>query len=100
MRGTKCKCGFSTVAEDARCPRCGKKTQKADWPDTGKVLSFAELKVEPEGFEDLADLAVVHIDDEGPKICCWATELLKPGDSVKIIEKDDGRYRCERARSK
>jgi uncharacterized OB-fold protein len=98
VRGYKCKCGFATTAQVVRCPRCGKTTTKATWPDKGRVLSFAELGVRPEGSDEDSDLVMVHIDKDGPKIGCWTIQKLAVGDPVVVLEKDNGRYRCEKAR--
>ena len=92
MKGSKCKCGFATVAERARCPRCGKQMRPAEWPDEGKVLSFTRLQAIPEGFEDPYNLALVSVH-KGPKVVCWTSGTLHEDDPVTIQERN-GRYFC------
>lgn len=92
MKGMKCKCGFATVADKRKCPRCGKTMTAAEWPDEGKVLSFEELQVIPEGFEAPSNLVLVSIE-KGPKVICWTADRLKVDDDVTISEKG-GRLVC------
>lgn len=92
MKGQKCRCGFATVAERPRCPRCGKLMEPSEWPDEGKVLSFTRLHAVPEGFEDPCNLVLVGVH-KGPKVVCWTSGVLHEGDPVTIQE-NKGRYFC------
>ncbi len=92
MKGQKCSCGFATVADRPRCPRCGKIMNPAEWPDEGKVLSFTRLEAIPVGFEDPYNLALVGIT-KGPKVVCWTSHTLNENDPV-VIQERDGRYFC------
>jgi len=92
MKGQKCRCGFATVAEHPRCPRCGKLMKPAEWLDEGKVLSFTRLHVIPEGFEDPHNLVLVGLH-KGPKVVCWTSGILHEEDLVAIQERN-GRYFC------
>lgn len=66
---------------------------KADeWPDEGRVLSFARLQAMPEGLQDPYNMALVEIED-GPKLVCWTSGTLKENDEVSITEVG-GRYIC------
>lgn len=85
MKGSKCKCGFATVADRRVCPRCGKRMKPDEWPDEGKVLSFTRLQAIPEGLQDPYNLALVSIED-GPKIVCWTSGTLKADDEVAVTE--------------
>ncbi len=93
MKGMKCRCGFATVSEKAKCPRCGRIMKPAEWPDEAKVLSFSELHVVPEGTEDPYNLVLVEIGKKGPKIPCWTSGKMKENDEVTIIDRD-GKYFC------
>ena len=92
MKGQKCRCGFATVAEHPRCPRCGKLMKPAEWPDEGKVLSFTRLNVIPQGFENPYNLVLVGLL-KGPKVVCWTSVTLHEEDLVAIQE-HNGRYLC------
>jgi uncharacterized OB-fold protein len=92
MKGQKCRCGFTTVADHPRCPRCGKLMKPGEWPDEGKVLSFTKLHVVPEGFENPCNLALVELH-KGPKVVCWTSGILNEEDLVTIRERS-GRYFC------
>lgn len=94
MKGKKCRCGFATVASRPRCPRCGKVTSDAEWKDEGTVMTVANLRKVPDGFNVPMALAVVQIDGKGPKVVCWTEDDLAVGDPVAVI--DMGRtYLCE-----
>ncbi|MBN1678431.1 MAG: hypothetical protein JW880_07830 [Candidatus Thermoplasmatota archaeon] len=92
MKGSKCKCGFSTLSYRRACPRCGRQMTSGDWPDEGRVLSFARLQAVPEGLQDPYDMALVEIED-GPKLVCWSSCILKEKDEVSI-SKVEGKYIC------
>jgi len=92
MKGSKCRCGFATVADRRKCPRCGKALTPKEWPDEGKVLSFEELQVTPEGFDAPFNLALVGVE-EGPKVICWTSGRLKVDDQVTISDKSS-RFVC------
>ena len=92
-KGLKCRCGYKTVAEKLRCPKCGRQMKPADWKDKGKVLSFTYLNAIPEGFSDPYNLALVEIED-GPKMVCWTSGRLKENDIV-VITQHDGKYICK-----
>jgi uncharacterized OB-fold protein len=91
-KGSKCRCGYMTVAMKVSCPKCGKQMKPADWLDKGMVLSFTYLNAFPEGLLDLHNLALVEIED-GPKMVCWTSGRLKENDIV-VITQDDGKYIC------
>ena len=55
----------------------------AEWKDVGKVLSFTKLRTALDGTEKRYNLAVVAVED-GPKVPCWTTEMLKPGAEVDL----------------
>jgi len=93
MKGSKCKCGFTTTSVKTRCPRCGREMKVAEWEEKGKVLSFVELQVIPEGFENPYNTALVEIDNDGPKIICWTTDKLEVEDIVAVTEYK-GKYLC------
>ena len=92
MKGLKCSCGFATVSDRPRCPRCGKLMKPAEWPDEGKVLSFTRLQAVPEGFEDPYNLALIGVN-KGPKVVCWTSGVLHEDEPVTIQERN-GRYFC------
>lgn len=94
MDGMKCRCGFATISDKKRCPRCGKQMKPGKWPDEGTVLSFTRLQVVPEGLHDAHNLAVVEIDGKGPKLTCWTSETLKEKRRVRVRELD-GKYFCD-----
>ena len=93
MKGMKCKCKYATVSSKTKCPRCGRQMNPAEWPDEGKLLSFTELRTIPEGFENRYDMALVMIENGGPKVICWTTEKPKVGDLVTVSEWK-GKYLC------
>jgi len=92
VKGSKCKCGFATVADRRICPRCGKRMKKDEWPDEGKVVSFTRLQAIPEGLQDPCNLVLVTIED-GPKIVCWTSGTLKVDDEVAVTDVN-GKYLC------
>jgi uncharacterized OB-fold protein len=92
MKGQKCRCGFASLSEHPRCPRCGKLMTPTEWPDVGKVLSFARLHAVPEGSANPHSLALVGLN-KGPKVVCWTIGILHEEDEVRIQERD-GRYFC------
>lgn len=92
MKGSKCKCGFATVSAKRICPRCGKQMKPAEWPDSGRVLSFTRLQVIPEGFTEPLNMALVGVR-KGPKLVCWTSGILKVDDEVTITEKN-GKLLC------
>ncbi len=94
MKGCKCRCGLATVGERLRCPRCGKPMRPAEWPDHGKVLSFAMLQVVPEGLDERYNLALVGVP-RGPKVVCWTRIVLREDELVRISDRD-GMFFCER----
>jgi len=67
--------------------------KSSEWEETGKVLSFLELQVIPQGFENPYNMALVEIEDDGPKIICWTTNKLKNNDEV-VISEFNGKYLC------
>jgi len=93
MNGMKCKCGFATFSQKSKCPRCGKMMKPTQWPDEGKVLSFTPLQAIPEGLENPYNLALVAIEDKGPKIACWTSGKLKENDEVSVIDWN-GKFIC------
>ena len=93
MRGSKCKCGFATTTTRTKCPRCGKEMKASAWEEKGKVLSFVELRVAPQGIDGSYNMALVEIEDDGPKIICWTTDTLK-GDEEVVITESNGKYIC------
>lgn len=92
MKGSKCRCGFSTVSSRKVCPKCGRVMEEAEWPDDGRVLSFTRLQAVPEGLREPHNLALVGID-KGPKIVCWTTSTLNEDDEVTIADVN-GKYFC------
>ncbi len=92
MKGSKCKCGFSTVSIRKACPKCGRVMEDAEWPDEGRVLSFTKLQAVPEGLKVPHNLALVGIDG-GPKLVCWTTATLNANDEVAIADVG-GKYFC------
>jgi len=64
-----------------------------EWQEKGKVLSFVELQVIPQGFENPYNMALVAIEDEGPKIICWTTGKLKDDEEV-VVNEFNGKYLC------
>jgi uncharacterized OB-fold protein len=93
MKGSKCKCGYSTTSDKATCPRCGKRMEQTEWPDEGTVLSFSKLDVVPEGLSEKFHMALVAVSGKGPKVICWSPEVLSVGNSVAISE-DNKKYFC------
>lgn len=93
MKGKKCKCGFATVSDKLKCPRCGKLMTSSEWPDEGRVLSFTELHAIPEGFENPYNLVLVEIAEKGPKIVCWTSGTLRENETV-IVTDWSGKYIC------
>jgi len=93
MKGSKCKCGFATTSIRTKCPRCGKEMKAFEWQEKGKVLSFVELQVVPKGFESPHSMALVEIEDDGPKIICWTAETLKDDEEV-VVNGSNGKYTC------
>ena len=93
MKGMNCKCGFSTVSLKNKCPRCGRMMKSAEWPDEGKVLSFTPLQAIPEGLENPYNLALVALEEKGPKIPCWTSGTLKENDEVTVSDWQ-GKYIC------
>jgi uncharacterized OB-fold protein len=85
MKGLKCRCGFATISQRGVCPRCGKKMRQSEWPDEGRVLSFARLQTIPEGLADPYNLVLVAIE-KGPKLICWTSGTLREDDPVTIVE--------------
>ncbi len=96
MKGRKCRCGFATLADKARCPRCGKATVEAEWQDSGRVLSSVRLDEAPKGFVGPMDLVMVAVEGDGPKVTCWSSERLAPGDGVALEGHGTGPYTCSR----
>jgi len=96
MKGSKCRCGFATTSTRTRCPRCGKEMKVSQWEEKGKVLSLVELRAAPQGMNGSFSMALVEIDDEGPKIICWTTDTLKDDDEVVVTE-SNGKYMCSAA---
>lgn len=96
MKGKSCKCGFSTVGDKTRCPRCGKVATDAEWKDRGTVLSSARLKIVPNGFTVPMVLVLVEVDGDGPKLACWSEEDLPVGEKVALTGMSKGTYLCER----
>jgi uncharacterized OB-fold protein len=94
MKGSKCKCGYSTVSDKRRCPKCGKEMKPAEWPDEGEVLSFSALQVIPEGLKEPYNMVLVSVK-KGPKIICWVSKTLRIGDVVTVTERE-GKYFCSR----
>lgn len=92
MKGHKCRCGFATVSQRSKCPRCGKRMKPLEWPDKGKVLSFTKLQAVPERFQNKYNLVLVGLR-KGPKLVCWTSGTLNVGDEVSITEMN-GKYFC------
>ncbi len=86
MKGMKCRCGYASVSEKTRCPRCGRQMKAAEWPDQGKVLSFTPLQAIPEGLENPYNLVLVELDEKGPKVVCWTSGRLKEPEEVVVTE--------------
>lgn len=93
MKGSRCRCGYATTSQRRVCPRCGKKMHPSEWPDEGKVISFTRLQVIPEGLKDRYDMALVALEEEGPRVICWTSASLKVDDQVEIAE-DKGNMFC------
>ena len=93
MKGSKCKCGYATTSAMTKCPRCGKEMKASEWEEKGKVLSFVELQVIPQGFGSRYNMALVEIEEAGPKIICWTVEELKDDDEV-VVSESNGKYLC------
>ena len=92
MRGSKCKCGFSTISMRKVCPRCGRIMEEAEWPNEGRVLSFTKLDAVPEGLKERYNLALVGID-KGPRLVCWSKSTLNDNEVVTISDVS-GKYFC------
>ena len=92
MRGYKCKCGFATIAERLRCPRCGKHMKLTYWPNKARVLAYIRLGVLPKGQEFPMDLLMVEVDS-GPKLACWTDLQFSRGDEVTFVQLE-GNYIC------
>ncbi|UCE91136.1 MAG: hypothetical protein JSV90_06865 [Methanobacteriota archaeon] len=92
MRGYKCKCGFATVADRMRCPRCGKHMKLTYWPNRGKVLAYVRLGVFPKGGEFPMDLLMIEVED-GPKLACWTDLPFSKGDDITFVQLEDN-YIC------
>lgn len=86
MKGMKCKCGYATNSQRAKCPKCGRLMKPAEWADEGKVLSFTPLQAIPEGMLDPYNLALVEIDGKGPKVVCWTQGKLTERENVLVTE--------------
>ena len=67
--------------------------QAFDWSDKGKVLSFVELQVTPQGLASPYNTALVEIVEDGPKVICWTADTLKVDDEV-VISESNGKYLC------
>ena len=93
MKGSKCKCGFATTSIRTKCPRCGREMKTSEWQEKGKVLSFVELQVTPQGFENPHNMALVEIEEDGPKIICWTADKLNDDEEV-VVSESNGRYLC------
>lgn len=93
MKGMKCRCGFASISQKTKCPRCGNQMKPSEWPDEGRVLSFTALRAVPEGLDSAYDLALVEVDRKGPKIVCWTSEKLKEEAKVSVADLD-GRLFC------
>ncbi len=92
MRGYKCKCGFATIADRPRCPRCGKRMRLTYWPNKAKVLAYVRLGVFPKGQEFPMDLLMVEVE-EGPKLACWTDLQFARGDEVTFVQLEND-YIC------
>lgn len=64
----------------------------AEWKDSGKILSFTKLRIALDDTETRYNLAVVGVEN-GPKLPCWTTEMLKPGADVDLAM-TSGRCDC------
>ena len=84
MKGKRCRCGFATLTDKARCPRCGKITRETEWAGLGTVLASVRLDEVPKACEGPMDLALIEVDGKGPKIACWSTDRLKAGERVAV----------------
>jgi uncharacterized OB-fold protein len=93
MKGMKCRCGFASVSQKAKCPRCGNQMKPAEWPDEGKVLSFTALHAVPEGLSDRYNLVLVEVARKGPKVICWTPRELDEEEEVSVIDRD-GKLFC------
>lgn len=96
MKGRKCKCGFTTLAERPRCPRCGKITSEAEWEDVGKVLSSSKLNTAPEGFKAPMNLLLIEVGGKGPKLACWSEEDFAVGETVSLVDMGRGTFTCDK----
>jgi uncharacterized OB-fold protein len=63
------------------------------WKEKGMVLSFVELQATPQGINGTYNMALVAIEDDGPKIICWTNDTLKDDEEV-IVTESDGKYTC------
>jgi uncharacterized OB-fold protein len=93
MKGMKCKCGFASVSEKVKCPKCGRLMKPAEWPDDGKVLSFIPLQATPEGLDNPYNLVLVEMADKGPKVVCWTSGKLKEDEEVSVTDRS-GKLFC------
>lgn len=99
MKGRKCKCGYATVSKKPRCPRCGKVASEAEWKDEGRVLTVAQMRRAPDGFNVPMALTVVEIDGKGPKVPCWTEDEVSVGDLVAVVDLG-GSFLCEKKEPK
>jgi uncharacterized OB-fold protein len=65
----------------------------SEWEENGKILSFIELKVVPQGFENPYNMALVELMEKGPKVICWTMEVLKEDDEV-VVSEFNGKFIC------
>jgi len=94
MKGSTCRCGYSTNAVRIRCPRCGKQMTEASWEDTGIVISCASTPMQPEEESEPMHVVLVGISAKGPQIICWAAECPQVGDDV-VVSRRRGMYLAE-----
>lgn len=67
--------------------------KSSEWQEKGRVLSFVEFRMNSKGLDGPHHMALVEIEDDGPKIICWTTDILKDDEEVVVVE-SDGRYTC------
>lgn len=93
IEGSECRCGYKTVSKKSVCPSCGKRMEPREFSDEGKVLSFVKLEIPPEHHDKPMNIVMVEIDD-GPKMICWAANILAQNQRVKVFS-EGGLIQCK-----
>lgn len=101
LLGVKCKtCGTAYFPRRKICPKCRRKgeIEEVQFSGLGKIHSFTQVYVPPEGFEEQAPyvLAIIELD-EGAKLTAQIVDVkeedVKIGDRVtacfRAIQRDD-----------